>query len=145
MVHGDRGREAIRYLFAGIAAMLAGWGTYAICKLFLDVSDPFKMSVAVVVRFLAAASLAYVLDRRWVFRSRNGAVLREYAGFLGARCATLLVDMAIMAGSAVIGVNDWAATFASQAVVTVLNYVIGKYVVFRSARSEIVEKKEVEL
>ena len=131
----DSGREkrleVLRYLGAGVAAMLTGWDVYALCKLFLDVSRMGPMVVAVVIRFLAAASCAYLLDRTWVFRSRNANVFREYLGFLSARCATLLVDMGIMAGANVAGINDWVATMFSQVVVTVLNYVIGKHVVFR--------------
>ena len=130
----ETGTEAVRYLVAGIVSMLVGWGTYALCKPFLDVSSFWPMTVAVVLRFLAAATCAYAMDRKWVFHSLDERVLREYASFLAARCATLLVDLAIMNGANAFGIDDWIATFASQGVVTVLNYVIGKFLVFRSGK-----------
>ena len=91
--------------------------------------------VGVVIRkvaYDAGVLFAYFTNRKYVFQSRDPKMLLEFLKFVGSRVTTLLSDMFIMwLMVSVLGINDWIATLTSAVVVTVLNYVFSKVLVFR--------------
>jgi len=42
---------------------VVSWGTYAVCKFFMDVDNAFWMQVAVIIRWVAGVAFAYVTNR----------------------------------------------------------------------------------
>ncbi|MCR5622868.1 MAG: GtrA family protein [Treponema sp.] len=131
-------KEIILYLLVGGMTTLVSWLTYAVLRLVLDVENPFWMQVAVVTRWIAGVTFAYVMNRMFVFESRNPNILAEAAKFTSARITTLLIEMFIMwllpmcLPASVLGIKkDWIATFACAVIVTVLNYLFSKLLVFR--------------
>ncbi len=132
-------REIILYLIVGVLTTLVSWLTYAGLRLILNVENPFWMQVAVVTRWIAGVTFAYVMNRIFVFESRNPNILAEAAKFVSARITTLLIEMFLMwllpmcLPAKLFGLDkDWIATFACAVIVTVLNYVFSKLLVFRS-------------
>ena len=129
-------REIRVYLTVGVLTTVVSWGAYAICKLFMDVeTSAFWMQVAVFVRWAVGVLFAYVTNRKFVFLSKNPKILQEFISFTGSRVITLFADMIIMWFlPSILHVNDWAATLISAVVVTVLNYVFSKLMVFRKKK-----------
>ena len=131
-------KEIILYLIVGGMTTIVSWLSYALLRLILDVGDPFQMQVAVVLRWIAGVSFAYVMNRIFVFESRDPHILAEAAKFTSARITTLLIEMFLMwliplcLPDRPFGIpKDWIATFACAVIVTVLNYVFSKLLVFR--------------
>ncbi len=131
-------KEIILYLIVGVMTTVVSWLTYALLRLVLDVDNPFWMQVAVVTRWVAGVTFAYVMNRIFVFESRNPNILAEAAKFVSARITTLLIEMFLMwliplcLPQTVFGISkDWIATFACAVIVTILNYVFSKLLVFR--------------
>ena len=63
--------EIIRYIIVGGMTTVVSWGTYAVCKFFMDVDNAFWMQVAVIIRWVAGVAFAYVTNRIFVFKSKN--------------------------------------------------------------------------
>lgn len=131
-------KEIILYLIVGVMTTVVSWLTYAGLRLVLNVDNPFWMQVAVVTRWVAGVTFAYVMNRIFVFGSRNPNILAEAAKFVSARITTLLIEMFLMwliplcLPQTVFGISkDWIATFACAVIVTILNYVFSKLLVFR--------------
>lgn len=134
-------KEIILYLIVGVLTTLVSWLTYAGLRLILDVGNPFWMQVAVVARWIAGVTFAYVMNRIFVFESKNPNILAEAAKFVSARITTLLIEMFLMwllpmcLPAKLFGLDkDWIATFACAVIVTVLNYVFSKLLVFRKGK-----------
>ena len=132
-------KEIILYLIVGVLTTLVSWLTYAGLRLILDVGNPFWMQVAVVARWIAGVTFAYVMNRIFVFESKDPNILAEAIKFTSARITTLLIEMFLMwllpmcLPAKLFGLDkDWIATFACAVIVTVLNYVFSKLLVFRS-------------
>ena len=134
-------KEIILYLIVGVMTTVVSWLTYAGLRLVLNVDNPFWMQVAVVTRWVAGVTFAYVMNRIFVFESRNPNILAEAAKFVSARITTLLIEMFLMwliplcLPQTVFGISkDWIATFACAVIVTILNYIFSKLLVFRKGK-----------
>lgn len=128
--------EIINYLIVGVLTTIVSWLAYALCKLFIDVGNAFQMQAAVVIRWVAGVTFGYFTNRRFVFKSKNPNMLKEAFDFTTARLVTLFMDMFIMwLLPSVLHINDWISTFVSAVVVTVMNYVFSKFLVFRKKKS----------
>ena len=135
-------RELIVYLIVGVLTTIVSWAAYGISKFFLDVEgSAFQMQVAVIIRWVAGVLFAYVTNRKYVFMSKNPKILKEFIAFTGSRVIALFADMFIMwlLPPVLFGWKvpyaDWVATFISAVVVTVLNYIFSKLMVFRKKKT----------
>ncbi len=135
-------RELIVYLIVGVLTTVVSWGTYGLLKFVLDVENSaLQMQVAVILRWVAGVLFAYVTNRKYVFLSKNPKILKEFMAFTLSRVVTLFTDMLTMGVLPPLLVKwnvpyaDWIATFISAVIVTVLNYVFSKLMVFRKKKT----------
>ena len=131
-------REIIAYLIVGVLTTVVSWIVYALLRIVMDMNDPLQVQIAVFMRWFAGVLFAYFTNRKYVFQSRDPKMLLEFLKFVGSRVTTLLSDMFIMwLMVSVLGINDWIATLTSAVVVTVLNYIFSKMLVFKKNSSKI--------
>ena len=127
--------EIVNYLIVGVLTTIVSWAAYALCKLVMDVDNAVMMQIAVIIRWVAGVVFGYFTNRRFVFKSKNPDMLREAAGFASSRLVTLFLDMFVMwLLPTIFHVNDWIATFISAVLVTVMNYIFSKFIVFRKKK-----------
>ena len=128
--------EIINYLIVGVLTTVVSWAAYGLCKLVMDVDNALMMQVAVIIRWIAGVVFGYFTNRRFVFKSKNPNMLREGIDFAGSRVITLFLDMFVMwLLPTVFHVNDWISTFISAVLVTIMNYIFSKFIVFRKKKS----------
>ena len=128
--------EIVNYLIVGVLTTIVSWAAYGLCKLFMDVDNALMMQIAVIVRWVAGVVFGYFTNRRFVFKSKNPNMLKEGIDFAGSRVITLFLDMFVMwLLPSVFHVNDWISTFISAVLVTVMNYIFSKFIVFRKKKS----------
>lgn len=129
----EKYKEIINYLIVGVLTTVVSLASYYLCVYtFLDPDQPVQLQAANIISWVAAVTFAYFTNRRFVFESKNENRLGEVAAFYGARVATLLMDMACMFLMVTLaGMNDKIAKLAVQVIVTVANYVLSKFLVFR--------------
>ncbi|MBQ4298242.1 MAG: GtrA family protein, partial [Clostridia bacterium] len=124
-------RELIRYLIVGVLTTAVSLGVYWLATAtVLDPADPVRLQAANVLSWIAAVTFAYFANRIFVFQSKSGNVLKEAGAFFLSRVGTLLLDMAIMFVAVTLcRMGDKPAKLIVQVVVTVVNYLLGKFVV----------------
>jgi putative flippase GtrA len=132
----DKYKEIISYLFWGVMTTVVSWGTYS---LFVTVIK--SVSVANILSWICAVVFAYVTNKLWVFQSKEWAlrtIIPELLKFVTARLATglleivgvpLLVYMGL--NQRIAGIEGMAAKVLVSVIVTILNYVLSKLLVFR--------------
>lgn len=127
--------EIVNYLVVGVMTTIVSWAAYGICKLIINVDNAVMMQIAVIIRWVAGVVFGYFTNRRFVFKSKNPNMLREGIDFAASRLVTLFLDMFVMwLLPTVFRVNDWLATFISAVLVTVMNYIFSKFIVFRKKK-----------
>lgn len=127
-------REIIVYIIVGVLTTIVSLAVYFACVLtFLNPENPIQLQIANVISWVCAVLFAYVTNRKFVFQSESDEKAKEFTSFVGSRVATLLMDMGIMFLTVtVLGWNDKIAKLIVQVVVTVGNYILSKFWVFKS-------------
>ena len=128
-----RYKEIVNYLIVGGLTTVVSLGVYYGCVLtILDPEVAVQLQAANIISWIAAVTFAYFTNRKFVFESKNENKLKEAAAFYGSRVTTLLMDMGCMfLMVTLLGWNDKIAKLIIQVIVTVANYVLSKFIVFR--------------
>ena len=128
-----KNREIIVYLIVGVLTTLVSLGVYyGLVLTILDPNKALELQAANVTSWIAAVTFAYFANRIFVFKSKNKNMLKEGIKFCSSRIFTLLIDMLIMfIMVTLLHLNDKIAKIVVQVVVTVLNYIISKFIVFK--------------
>lgn len=141
-------REIIVYLIVGVLTTIVSWGGAWVAGLLLDSEIVWQNYVINTFSWLVGVGFAYPLNRKWVFKSTNPHIFKEFIGFTGSRVSTWVMDVVIM----FLFVNVWPippflsnwfsispqkATFweakilISSVIVTIANYIFSKLLVFK--------------
>lgn len=129
--------EIINYLIVGvlttIVSLAVKWG---LLFTILDASNAFELQTSVIISWIIAVSFAYITNRIFVFKSKSQNILKEITSFFGSRVITLLLDMGIMwffVTLLKLNTDTWVFiwTMVVQVLVTILNYIFSKLLVFK--------------
>jgi len=126
-------KELVNYLIVGVLTTVVSLGTYYGCVLtFLDPQSAVELQVANILSWIAAVTFAYFTNRKFVFESTESNMIKEAAKFYASRLSTLGMDMVIMfVGVTWLGFSDKIMKLVVQVIVTIANYVISKFLVFK--------------
>ena len=124
-------RGLILYGIFGVCTTMVNIVTYWLCARVLHL----PLTPSTVIAWILSVLFAYVTNRNWVFESQaqgKGAVLKEILSFFTSRLSTGILDWLIMYTFVKrLGMDDMLIKIASNVLVIVLNYILGKFVVFR--------------
>lgn len=125
--------EILIYLIVGVMTTIVSWGAAYLGKLILDTDVSWQNTVNNTFSWLVGVLFAYPLNRKWVFKSTNPEIIKEFLGFAASRVSTLIMDIVIMWLTVnVIRMNYWIAKiFISSVIVTIANYVFSKLLIFK--------------
>lgn len=125
--------EILIYLIVGIITTIISWGAAFLGKLVLNTDISWQNTLNNTFSWLVGVLVAYPMNRRWVFKSTNDKILKEFLGFAASRVSTLIMDVFIMWLTVnVIHMNYWIAKiFISSVIVTIANYVFSKLLIFK--------------
>jgi putative flippase GtrA len=128
-----KNREIIVYLIVGVLTTIVSLGVYyGLVLTILDPNKALELQIANVISWIAAVTFAYFANRIFVFKSKNKNMLKEGFKFCSSRIFTLLIDMLIMfIMVTLLHLNDKIAKIVVQVIVTILNYIISKFIVFK--------------
>lgn len=128
--------EIINYLIVGVLTTVVSLAAYYLCVFtFLDPNVAFELQLANIISWICAVTFAYITNKIFVFKTKNVNILKEGINFYASRIITLLMDMGIMfLLVTVLHGNDKIAKLIVQVVVTIGNYIISKFFVFKKKK-----------
>ena len=122
--------ETVRYVVSGIFTMAIGVGVY---QGFLLLGVDYKISN--LISLVAGKMSAYICNKFFVFKVRNTSFsewIKEFLRFIFARGATLFIDyFGLIFLVEVVEFNKIYSKYAIVTIVLILNYILGKLIVFR--------------
>ena len=126
-------KELIHYIIVGgLTTAVSMVLFYGSTLTFLDGNNAFQLQVANVISWVGAVFFSYVANRLFVFESKSPKIVKECMAFISSRLLTLLLDMATMwLLSTILNVNYNISKIIAMVLVTVGNYVISKFLVFK--------------
>lgn len=124
-------KETIFYLLFGVLTTVINIFCYYICFSKLRLNNTFSNSIA----WLVAVLVAFYTNKKWVYESRlfnKNIVIYEFLAFIGSRITTGLLDIICMYVLVdKLNLNPINAKIFVNIIVIILNYIAGKYLVFR--------------
>lgn len=159
----EKYRELIVYIIVGLLTTIVAYGVRfavlypiaAVLSLDLSANVDYRVTVlrtaAISLGWVAGVIFAYFTNKKWVFRdtvSGKGAVAKQFGKFVASRLGTFFVEwgigvlipmLLIACGFTpfrfIIDIDaDKIATLISIVVVTVLNYILSKLLVFNKQK-----------
>ena len=129
-------KEIINYLIVGVLTTIVSLGIYYLLTFtILNPNNAIQLQVANVISWIGAVIFAYFTNRKFVFESKEKNMLKEASKFAISRVGTLLMDMLIMFVTVnLMNIQHWIAKLIVQVVVTILNYIFGKFLVFNKKK-----------
>ena len=125
--------EIIAYLIVGVLTTIVSWGACFVAELFLDPDQTVQNAIINTIGWIAGVVFGYFANRKYVFKSTNPEMLKEFVAFAGGRVSTWILDIVIMFVTVnLIHMNYWVAKiFISSVLVMIANYVLSKLFVFK--------------
>lgn len=125
--------EIIAYLIVGVLTTIVSWGACFVAELFLDPNETVQNAIINTIGWVAGVVFGYFTNRKFVFKSTNPEMLKEFTVFAGGRVSTWILDIVIMFVTVnLIRMNYWVAKiFISSVLVMIANYVLSKLFVFK--------------
>lgn len=126
-------REIISYLIVGILTTIVSYGVYYVLTIsLLNPNDKIELQIANIISWICAVLFAYFTNRKYVFKSKDNNILKEGSKFCLSRVFTLLLDMLTMfIMVSILHINDRISKLVSQVLITIGNYIISKFFVFK--------------
>ena len=133
-------KEAILYLFFGVATTAVNLAVYYAATVFFSVPE----SISNVTAWFASVIFAFVTNKLFVFESKSWApavAAKEALSFFGSRILSLVIDVALFELLIRVGLNQtlfgspgFLAKIIVNVVVIIVNYVLSKLIVFREKK-----------
>lgn len=125
--------EIIAYLIVGVLTTIVSWGACFVAELFLDPDQTVQNAIINTIGWVAGVVFGYFTNRKYVFKSTNPEMMKEFVAFAGGRVSTWILDIVIMFVTVnLIHMNYWVAKiFISSVLVMIANYVLSKLFVFK--------------
>ena len=123
--------DIVSYLFFGVCTTIVNYLIYIPCYNLLGMSA----SVSNMVAWVVAVAFAYLTNKPFVFKSNDwsaSTVVPELTKFVGCRIGSGVAETIVLFLAVdLLGWNGNIWKLVTQVMVTVLNYVASKLVVFR--------------
>lgn len=126
--------EVIRYLIIGVLTTVVSLATYYILTFtILDPKVSIQLQITNIISWIVSVTFAYFTNRKYVFKLKEKKNIKEASKFYLSRLSTLLLDMLLMQIFVIrLKFNDKIIKLIVQFVVIVLNYILSKFLVFKS-------------
>ena len=123
--------DIVSYLFFGVCTTIVNYIIYIPCYNLLDMSATVSNMIAWVV----AVAFAYLTNKPFVFKSNDwsaGTVIPELTKFVSCRVGSGVAETIVLFLAVdLLGWNGNIWKLVTQVMVTVMNYVASKLLVFR--------------
>jgi len=133
-------RELVNYIIFGGVTTLVNWVSYSVCEGVFDLS----LRLSGVISWIVAVLVAFVTNKLWVFDSKSWApalVMKEFVTFIGGRILTGIIEIEAVPrlvdwgfDQTLFGVEGLPAKILISVVVVILNYILSKFISFRTAK-----------
>lgn len=126
-IKSDTFRQLVRYLITGVSAFIAEYLIYMFLFKVLKIDYAISMSIAFTIMFV----VTFIVSRKWTFES-TGNARRQFALYLLLFLFNLAfgnyVMMRLLVGA---GVPESIAPFIKTAMITMWNFLLYKYVIYK--------------
>lgn len=129
--------EIIAYLIVGVLNTIVSWAAFFVCAYtFLDAQIVWQNMLLSVISWVVGVVFGYFMNRKFVFKSKEPDIWKEFLQFSGGRVSTWLLDMVMMVLMVnLLKINEAFSKIFVSVLVMIGNYLISKLFVFKKKES----------
>lgn len=123
----------IKYLLFGVLTTIISIGSFGI----LIYTTPINENICNFISIILGILTAYILNRKYVFESKEKNILKEFMKFVMARALSSLFDMVtFFIFATCLSFNEMIVKIVISLVVIILNYILSKVMVFNKGKNK---------
>lgn len=125
--------EIIAYLIVGVLNTLVSWAAWFICAYtVLDAQVVWQNVALSMISWVVGVVFGYFMNRKYVFKSHEPNILKEFLQFSGGRVSTGILDPVMMVLMVnIMHIHEGFSKIVVSGFVMVGNYIISKLFVFK--------------
>ena len=125
--------EIIAYLIVGVLNTLVSWGAwFLLAYTIMDAQVVWQNVVLSVVSWAVGVVFGYVMNRKFVFKSKEPNIMKEFLQFSGGRVSTWVLDAVMMVLLVnILRINEAFSKIFVSVLVMIGNYLLSKLFVFK--------------
>lgn len=131
-----KNEEIINYLIVGVLNTLVSWAAFFACAYtILDANIVWQNVVLSIISWVVGVVFGYVMNRKYVFKSHEPNIMKEFLQFSGGRVSTWVLDAVMMVLLVnVMKIDEGISKIFVSVLVMIGNYVISKLFVFKKIK-----------
>lgn len=128
--------EIIVYLIVGVVNTIISWAAWFGCAYtFLDAEIVWQNFLLSVISWVVGVVTGYFMNRKFVFKSHEPNIWKEFLQFSGGRLSTWALDEVMMILMVnILHIHAGFSKIFVSALVMVGNYIISKFFVFKKGK-----------
>ena len=128
--------EIIVYLIVGVLNTIVSWAAWYLCAFtILDAQIVWQNAVLSAIQWVVGVVFGYVMNRKYVFKSKDPRIMKEFLQFSGGRVSTWILDTVMMILLVnILSVNEYVSKIIVAILVMIGNYLISKFLVFNKKK-----------
>lgn len=125
--------EIISYLIVGVLNTIVSWAAFFVCAYtILDAQVVWQNMMLSVISWVVGVIFGYFMNRKFVFKSQEPNMWKEFLQFSGGRVSTWLLDMVMMVLMVnIMGIGETFSKIFVSVLVMIGNYLLSKFFVFK--------------
>lgn len=130
--------EIIAYLIVGVLNTIVSWGAFFICAYtILDAQVVWQNVMLSIISWVVGVVFGYFMNRKYVFKSKEPNIWKEFLQFSGGRVSTGILDSVMMVLMVnVMGIGESFSKIFVSVLVMIGNYLVSKLFVFKNKKGE---------
>ena len=129
--------EIIIYLIVGVVNTIISWAAWFGCAYtFLDAKIVWHNFLLSVISWVVGVVAGYFMNRKFVFKSHEPNIWKEFLQFSGGRLSTWALDEVMMILMVnIMNIHEGFSKIFVSVLVMIGNYIISKFFVFKKDKS----------
>ena len=129
--------EIIRYLIIGVLTTIVSLASYYILVyIVFNPNIALELQITNIISWIVSVTFEYFTNRKFVFKVKDKSSIKEATNFYLSRVSTLILDMLMMyIFVSLLRFNDKIIKLIVQVLVTIANYILSKFIVFKNKHS----------
>ena len=125
--------EIIVYLIVGVLNTIVSWAAWFLCAYtILDAQVVWQNVVLSVISWVVGVVFGYFMNRKYVFKSTDPQIMKEFLQFAGGRVSTWALDAVMMVLLVnALKINEAFSKIFVAVLVMIGNYLLSKFFVFK--------------
>lgn len=121
-------------IFGVLTTIVSFWSFYILRKNFINIDENILNTISIIL----AVFFAYVTNRKYVFKSKDKNIFREFCKFAGSRAFSAVFEIiAFFMLNSILKIEGMTSKVLISIIVIILNYVTSKVFVFKNKSKQV--------